>query len=301
MMRTTILMIIAFVLLWNSGFVGAEFGLPYTSPFTFMLWRYIGVTLIIMVFAALRRRLRWVGWSAAAPAMLVGILAHGVWLICVLLSLDYGVPSGIVAMVVALQPMATGALSGLVVGEPTSLRRWIGLLVGLAGVTITLWARIDFSNTQSVLGYLIPFGSVLSMTAANLIQRRLELYRPAQRLSVDVNLFYQALATTVVMAIPAVFFEDLRVQWTPEFMGTLVWLVVAVSLGAYAFMWLLLIRMEANRVAALFYLGPPVTMLMAWAVFGHTLLMTDVAGLAVVFAGVILTMLPFQQKEKGKG
>jgi drug/metabolite transporter (DMT)-like permease len=54
-------------------------------------------------------------------------------------------------------------------------------------------------------------------------------------------------------------------------------------------MWLLIQRMDATRVASLFYLGPPVTMLMAWITFGDTLRGTDVVGLLVVLIGVLLT------------
>jgi threonine/homoserine efflux transporter RhtA len=50
---------------------------------------------------------------------------------------------------------------------------------------------------------------------------------------------------------------------------------------AYALMWLLITRMDATRVASLFYFGPPVTMLMGWAAFGDRLLITDWVGLGV--------------------
>jgi len=53
-------------------------------------------------------------------------------------------------------------------------------------------------------------------------------------------------------------------------------------------MWHLIERMDATRVASLFYLGPPVTMLMAWIVLGDTLQTTDLVGLAVTAAGVLL-------------
>ena len=69
------------------------------------------------------------------------------------------------------------------------------------------------------------------------------------------------------------------------------WLIVAVSLAAYTLMWLLLARIDATRVASLFYLGPPVTMVMAWAAFGDRLQLMDVVGLIVVAVGVLLTQV----------
>ncbi len=232
----------------------------------------------------------------------VGILAHGVWLACVLLALDNGVPAGIVALVVALQPLATGALSGIVTGEPTPFYRWVGLVIGFSGVVITVAARIDFNSTASIFGYLIPFGSALSMTAATLIQRRLEIQDRTYRLPIDLALFYQGLATMLVLAVPALLYEGLSTSWETPFIWTLGWLIVAVSLGAYALMWVLISRMDATRVASLFYLGPPVTMLMAWIAFGDTVQVFDVIGLMVVLAGIVVTYtrLPVSSFYKNK-
>ena len=290
-MRTndTLLIAIGFVLLWNSGFIGAEYGLPYTGPFALLFWRYLALTGILFLYLALRNRFRWVGWAGASAHMTVGVLAHGVWLGCVLLALDHEVPAGIVALVVALQPMATGAFSGLATGEPTPVIRWIGLLIGFAGVAIPIASRIDLQDAASVFGYMVPLGSVVAITIASLIQRRMKVTQDVKRLPLDLTLFYQCLGTAAVMAIPAVFAERLATEWTASFVYTMLWLILAVSLGAYGLMWLLIERMDATRVASLFYLGPPVTMLMAWIAFGDVLQVMDIVGLAVVFAGVWVT------------
>ncbi len=282
---------VGFIFLWNSGFIGAEYALPYTKPLTLLFWRYWFLALILFAYLALRRRLAWPGLSAVSIALLVGILAHGVWLGCVFYSLQYGVPAGIVALVVALQPMTTGALSGLVVGERTPLVRWAGLLIGLVGVMVAVLARTELSDAGSVFAYFIPFGSVAAITAASLIQRRLQVQRHAYRLALDLGLFYQCLGTALAVSIPAFLLEGLKTEWTPIFMGAMLWLILGVSLAAYALMWLLIERIDATRVASLFYFGPPVTMLMAWAAFGDRLLATDLAGLGIIAAGVVITQI----------
>lgn len=295
MNRSTILLAIAFVLLWNSGFIGAEYGLPYTGPFTLLFWRYLALTLILFGYLLIRQRFRWLGWAKAAKNMTVGILAHGVWLSCVLLALNLNVPAGIVALVVALQPLATGAFSGIVTGEHTPLHKWLGLIIGFCGVALTIFSRIDFTDTGSVFGYLIPLGSVIAITVASLIQRRTALNQEQQKNPIDLTLFYQSLGTMIALTFPAIFVENLETQWADEFIYTMLWLIFAVSLGAYAFMWMLIKRIDATRVASLFYLGPPVTMLMAWIAFGDILLIMDIIGLIVVLIGVLLTQLKFKK------
>jgi drug/metabolite transporter (DMT)-like permease len=289
---------IGFVLFWNSGFIGAEFGLNYTGPFTLMFWRYLALSLFLLIYLLLRNRFKFLSRPKIVMNMLVGVLAHGVWLTCVLWALDFGVPAGIVALVVALQPLATGAFSGMVTGESTSFHRWLGLSIGFIGVGISVLSGIDFEDPESVFAYLVPVGSVIAITAATLLQRKMEIKDAKARLPIDLSLFYQSVATAMVLAFPAIFVEELHTEWNKEFFGIMLWLVFGVSLLAYTLMWALIKRIDATRVAGLFYLGPPVTMLMAWAAFGDTPATADIIGLAVVLAGVVLTEWNFGKTKK---
>ena len=212
MKKKTLLLSIGFVLFWNSGFIGAEYGLPYTGPFTLVFWRYLALTLLLGLYLFLRKRFQKIRWSVIGYNMLVGFLAHGVWLICVLLSLEQDVPAGIVALVVALQPLATGAFSGPVTGEPTPLHEWLGLVIGFGGVALTVLFRIDFNAPESIFGYLIPLGSVVAIIAATLIQRKMDIKNTDHHLPLDLTLFYQSLASAVALAIPAIFGEKLETQ-----------------------------------------------------------------------------------------
>lgn len=286
--NSTILLTIAFVLLWNSGFIGAEYGLPYAGAFTLLFWRYWALSLILLIYLVLKKRLQWTGWRTIAYAFFLGTLAHACWLACVLVSIQRGVPSGIVALIVALQPMVTGTFSGLFVGEYLRPSQWWGLLIGFLGVALAVVPRTDFTNLESIFSYLLPLGSVIAITIATLVERKAQTSGQAYRLPVDTSLFYQSLATAITITIPAVLVEGLATQWTPKFLGTVVWLIFAVSLSAYGLMWILLRRIDATRVASLFYLGPPVTMLMAWAALGEVPQPMDYVGLVVVAIGVLL-------------
>lgn len=296
--RITFIYAIIFILLWNSGFIGAEYGLPYTGSFSLVFWRYLALTFIIMFYLLARKRFYWVGCKTAGMNMLIGILSHGVWLTCVLLALEYKIPAGIVALVVALQPMTTGALSGMVTGERTHLSQWIGLLIGFVGVAIPIVSRISWTNDTPFYAYLIPLGSVIGITLASLIQRRMEVKSASYKLPLDQTMFYQSLGTTLVLALPAILAEQLSTQWETEFIFVMLWLIFAVSLGAYLLMWLLIERINATRVASLFYLGPPVTMLMAWLAFGDPVRIIDIIGLFIVFAGVGLTQMKTRAQSK---
>ena len=286
--QTSAFLVIGFVLLWNSGFIGAEFGLDYAGPYTLLAWRYWLLAGLLLAWLGLRGRLRWPGRRPAGLTALVGLLAHGVWLGCVMVSLELGVPAGIVALVVALQPMTVGALAGRVTGEPVSAGSWMGLAIGFAGVFIAVMGRARLDDTVSTWLHLVPFGAVVAFTVASLQQRWIEVHSPADHLPVSLALCYQSLATALVAALLAWWLEGGQTRWTTEFIVIQAWLVLAVSLGAYALMWKLIERTDATRVASLFYLGPPVTMIMAWLAFGDTLNRSDLLGLMVTAIGMVL-------------
>ena len=252
-------LLVAFVLLWNSGFIAAEYGLPDAGPFTLLFWRYWALALILLIYLVIRNRLQWPGVSTLTYTFGVGLLAHGVYLSCLLVSLQRGVPAGIVALIVALQPMATGAFSGWAVGEYPRPSQWLGLLIGFGGVTLAVGFRTDLTEVKSLFGYIIPLGSVIAITVASLSQRWIATHGAHHHLPVDNALFYQSLGTAVAISIPAVTIEGLATQWNPVFLGTLAWLILVVSLLAYGLMWILLKRIDAARVASLVYLGPPVS------------------------------------------
>lgn len=296
MAKKTVLLVIGFVIFWNSGFVGAEYGLPYADPYTLLFWRYLGLTLLLWTYLTIRGRFEWVSWKKAKPNLLIGILAHGVWLTCALVAISNDVPAGIVALIISLQPLVTGSISGRITGERNSIQQWLGLSIGFLGVVLSVAYRIDTENSTSMVSYLIPLGSIIAMVMASLLQRNMELNKSVNKLPSGLSLFYQGLGTTVVLFFPAVFFENLATEWTTEFILTQVWLILGVSLIAYTFVWKLIERMSATSFSSLFYLGPPVTMFMAWLMFGDAILVSDILGLIVIVVGLLITQINFKKQ-----
>ncbi|PWG61180.1 DMT family transporter [Sediminicurvatus halobius] len=277
-----------FVILWSSGFVGAEFGLPHASPATFLLWRYLALTLILVLSIAFLRRVQLPGRRDLLYSAIVGVLAHGVWLGCVFLAIIEDVPVGIIALITALQPLATGAISGIATGEGTSVRQWVGLVIGFCGVALAVGTRIGLENSPPLTAYLIPLGSVVGITAASIIERRQVKGRGDHQPELLLSMLIQSAATAIAMLPLAWFFEGFATDWTLSFVATTAWLIFGVSLGAYGAMWMLLRRTDATRVASLFYLSPPVTMFMAWIMIGDTPRAGDFLGLCVAGLGVLL-------------
>ncbi len=270
-----------FVLLWSTGFIGAKFGLPYAPPLTFLATRYV-LVIALMGLVALALRARWPqSRREVAHIAVAGLLVHAGYLGGVFLAISKGLPAGVTALVTGLQPLLTAAAAAVVLGETVARRAWIGLGLGLVGVTLVVWDKIEFGGGLGGLPF--AFAAVLSITAGTIYQKRhcggMDLRSGA------VIQYVAAFAATLPLALA---FEDKAIAWTGEFVFAMAWLVLVLSVGAITLLYRLIRAGSASRVASLFYLVPPSTALIAYFLFGETLTPLALLGMGVAVAGVAL-------------
>jgi drug/metabolite transporter (DMT)-like permease len=198
-----------------------------------------------------------------------------------------GLPSGLAALIVGLQPVLTALVAGKVLGERISLRQWMGLGLGLAGVAMVLSTRLTGVELAALPWADLAFAgaSLLGMTAGTLYQKRF-----CTGMDLRTGAVVQYAAAGLLMWPAAALTETMRVDWTAEFIFALAWLVLVLSVGAISLLMTLIRMGEAARVASLFYLVPPVTALMAWALFDERLGALGLAGMGVAALGVALVI-----------
>lgn len=272
-----------FVVLWSTGFVGAKFGLPYAEPFTFLTIRFVLVIALLVAVAAVTRAPWPRDRRLVGHLVLSGLLVHAVYLGGVFAAIHQGLPSGLTALIVGLQPLLTAVVAGRVLDENVTGRQWIGLALGLAGVAMVLSTRLTGDFTWA--GIAFALASLLAITAGTLWQKK-----HCTGMDLRTGAVVQYLAALAAMLPAALLFETMRVQWTGEFIFALGWLVLVLSVGAISLLMTLIRLGEAARVASLFYLVPPVTALMAWGLFGESLSAIGLLGMAVAVAGVALVV-----------
>lgn len=273
-----------FVVLWSTGFIGGRFGLPYAEPFTFLLWRFGLVTLLLLTLA-LAMRAPWPGSLAQAVHIAVsGVLINALYIGGVFSAIYRGVPTGIVSLIVGLQPLFTAVIAGRLLGEKVYGRQWIGFGLGLMGVLLVLGDKISFSGNNPV-GIALAILALIAMTAGTLYQKRF-----CAHMDFRTGGTIQFGASALLMALVAPLCETMKVQWTASFVFALLWLVLVLSLGAISLLYVLIRRGEASRVASLFYLVPPVTSVLAFLSFGERLGMTSLFGMLITVTGVALAI-----------
>jgi drug/metabolite transporter (DMT)-like permease len=269
-----------FVVLWASGFIGAKYGLPYAPPLTFLTVRMSGVVLVIGLVILLTRP-AWPSRDAVLHSAVTGLLVHGCYLGGVFVAIDHGLPAGFAALVVSLQPILASTLASRFFGERVVLRQWLGLALGVFGVYLVVHSHTD--GEAPLFAWLSATFALIGMTLGTLYQKRF-----GGGIEWRVGFLCQYAAAAVAFAIAALLTETVQVQWTPQFLLALGWLVFGLSLGAIWLLYFLIRHQAAARVLSLFYLTAPVTALMAWLIFDEQLSLLALFGMAVCVAGVAL-------------
>jgi len=271
-----------FVLIWSTGFIVARGALPYAETATLLTIRYVAAVVLLAALAVAMRAPWPRGANTWMHLLVVGVLINVGYIGGVFTSIERQMPAGVSALLVSLQPLLTAILAGPLLGEAISRRQWIGLLLGLIGAALVIWekARIGEATTVSVA---LSGVALLGITLGTLYQKR---FLPSMDLRTGMVVQYAYAA--IVFAVCALLFETMTVRWTAEFLGAMVWAVLALSIGANMLLFWLMRRGVASKVAALFYLVPPCTALIALPLFGETFGVVALIGMGVTVAGVAL-------------
>jgi drug/metabolite transporter (DMT)-like permease len=270
-----------FVVLWASGFIGAKLGLPYAEPLTFLTLRMVGAILLLGIILLLARP-KWPDATGILDSCVTGVFMHVGYLGGVYIAIKQGMPAGLSALIVGLQPLLTSTVANRLLGEPVMPRQWGGLVLGVLGIFLVVQDRVS-TGAATPLAWLAASVALVSITIGTVYQKRFGGgidWRP--------GMFIQYVSAGVFFILGAMAFETRVVQWTPDLIFALAWLVFVLSFGAIWLLYFLIRRAAATRVVALFYLTPPVTALMAWGLFNERLAPLALAGMAVCVVSVAL-------------
>ena len=279
---------VLFVLLWSTGFTGIRYGIPYAPPFTFIAIRMaFASVLLALISLAITRHFKY-DKATIGKSALVGLTIHGAYLGGCFYGVKQGMPAGITALICSLQPVLVSVFSSLFFGEKLTHRKWLGLGLGLAGLVLVIAPKLEGSGDQVLptVGVIAIFIALLGGTTGTLLQKKF-----GAGVEVLSGTSWQYVATGILMGSLALIFEgDQSITWNAPFIFSLVWLIVALSIGAILILYFLLARSSASSVSSLYYLVPAVTAVEAYFLFGETISMVTALGTLVTIAGVALVV-----------
>ncbi|QKV17135.1 DMT family transporter [Oricola thermophila] len=277
---------VVFVLLWSTGFIGSKLGADDAEPFTFLALRFLIVLALLWPVALVAGR-RTRGWAERGHAMVAGMLIHGAYLGGVFWAIRHGMPAGVAALIVSLQPVLTSLFAGPLLGERLTTRHWLGLFLGLAGALLVLEpglrGALAIGSGITVATVAATVCALLGITAGTLWQKRF-----ATGTDLLAGTIWQYVGALALIGAGSLAFETRVIDWTPKFVFALGWLVLVLSIGAI-FLLMLLIRQNAvSSVSGLFYLVPACTSVIAFLMFGETLTLPQLAGLVLATLAVLM-------------
>ena len=283
-----------FVLIWSTGFIVARYGMPHSPPLKFLALRFALSIVCFSGWIALSRP-RWPTSRAQfAHLAVVGALIHAGYLGGVWAAVKLGLGAGTIALLVGLQPVLTAVWMSAMArkggGTAVSSRQWLGLTLGLAGLTLVVWHKLGGEITATNLSLAVF--ALLSITIGTLYQKR--FVGPCDVRTASV---VQLCAAFLVSLPVALLFETEAMAWHPQLIGALAWSVIALTLGGSSLLYMLIQRGAATEVTSLLYLVPPCTAVMAWLLFGETLGMPALAGMVLTAIGVALVVRPATSPE----
>ncbi len=270
-----------FIILWSSAFVTTKPIIENSDPFAALAFRFFFVALGFLVFSILTKKKILTTSKNLLQSIFSGILFHGVYLGGVFYSVSIGVPTGIAALIVTLQPILTNALAGRFLNEEVSFKQWIGVILGFFGAALVL--GFDIGTSLPIIGVIASFIALLAITTSTLWQKKID-----NNLPLSVSNMYQALGGCLFHIIIIIIFTDPYINFTSTFLIAMGHQIILVSFGAFTILMFLIKNNSASKTVSIFFLIPPITAVMAWLFLNEVLTNLDLIGFAIATLGVYI-------------
>lgn len=278
-----------FVWIWSTGFIAAKYGLPYAEPFTLLSYRFV-ITLFFLLILIVYKKSPWPETRLDFFHLLIaGVLIHGVYLGGVFQALKWGMPAGLGAMVIGLQPIGMALVAGLLLKEEVSKKQWAGLIMGLVGLYLVLFDSLDLTEQIAFDGFPIwaVFAVIISLFAISIGT----IYQ--KRFCSNMNLYsgawVQYFSASILCILIVLFFENGEVSWSRTFILAITWQVLGLSIGAILLLMTMIKKNALASVGSYFYLVAPLVAIQAWFLFEETIGISALAGVVLISFGVAIT------------
>jgi drug/metabolite transporter (DMT)-like permease len=270
-----------FILLWSSAFITTKPIVDSSDPFAALAFRFFFVALGFYIFALYSRQKIFINRKNLFESILSGIFFHGFYLGGVFFSISKGMPTGITALIVTLQPILTNILAGPVLKENVSFKQWVGALLGFIGAALVL--GFDIGTNLPIIGVVSSFIALLAITSSTLWQKKI-----SNNLPLSVSNMYQAIGGCLFHIIIIIFFTDPYINFTQAFLMAISHQIFLVSFGAFTILMYLIKYNSASKTVSVFFLIPPTSALIAWVFLNETLNTLDIIGFLIATLGVYI-------------
>ena len=270
-----------FILLWSSAFITTKPIIDNSDPFSALAFRFALVALGFFLFSIYSKKKIIIDKKNFFESFFSGVLFHGVYLGGVFFSISKGMPTGIAALIVTLQPILTNALSGPILNEKVSLKQWIGVLLGFSGAVMVL--GFDIGTEIPTIGLVATVVALIAITTSTIWQKKL-----SNNLPLSVSNMNQALGGFIFHIIIIILFAEPYINFSTTFIIAMSHQIFLVSFGAFTILMFLIKKNSASKTVSIFFLIPPTSAFMAWLFLNENLSNLDLLGFLIATIGVYI-------------
>ena len=270
-----------FVLLWSSAFITTKPIIDHSDPFAALAFRFFFVAIGFYLFSLYTNQSIIINKKNFTETFFSGVLFHGFYLGGVFYSISIGMPTGLAALIVTLQPILTNILSGPILNEKVTLKQWIGVLLGFLGAALVL--GLDVGTSIPLFGLVATIIALVSITASTIWQKKL-----SNNLSLTVSNFYQAVGGCLFHVLLVIFFTEPYIDFTKTFFIAMSHQIFLVSFGAFTILMFLIKKNSASKTVSIFFLIPATSAFMAWFFLNESLTSLDLLGFFIASIGVYI-------------
>ena len=270
-----------FILLWSSAFITTKPIVDNSDPFSALAFRFFFVAVGFYFFSLFLKNSILVNKNNLIESVLSGVLFHGVYLGGVFYSISIGMPTGIAALIVTLQPILTNLLSGPILNEKVTLKQWTGAFLGFVGAALVL--GLDLGEEIPTFGLIATIIALIAITTSTIWQKKL-----SNNLPLSVSNFYQAIGGCLFHLLIVIFFTRAFIDFNITFFVAMSHQIFLVSFGAFTILMFLIKKNSASKTVSIFFLIPATSALMAWFFLEESLTVTDLIGFLIASIGVYI-------------
>ena len=270
-----------FVILWSSAFITTKPLIDNSDPFSALAFRFLIVTVGFFLFSLYSKKKILIIKKHFIESFFSGVLFHGIYLGGVFYSISKGMPTGIAALIVTLQPILTNALSGPILNEKVTIKQWIGVLLGFSGAALVL--GFDIGSNIPVTGLVATIIALIAITSSTIWQKKL-----SNNLPLSVSNMYQAVGGVTFHIIIIIFFAKPYIDFTQTFIIAMSHQIFLVSFGAFTILMYLIKNNSASKTVSIFFLIPATSAFMAWLFLNENLTNLDLLGFLITTIGVYI-------------
>ena len=270
-----------FILLWSSAFITTKPIIDNSDPFSALAFRFGIVTIGFFLFSIYSKQKIFVNKRNFIESFFSGVLFHGLYLGGVFFSISKGMPTGIAALIVTLQPILTNALSGPILNEKVTIKQWVGVIMGFVGATIVL--GFDIGSNIPMIGLVATIIALIAITTSTIWQKKL-----SNNLPLSVSNMYQGLGGFTFHLLVIILFAKPYIDFSQTFLIAMSHQIFLVSFGAFTILMFLIKKNSASKTVSIFFLIPPTSAFMAWLFLNESLTNLDLVGFLVATIGVYI-------------